>query len=233
MEKSYKNIVFFFIFILAFVIWGFFRTYFGLFPSFEGITTVQHFHGLMLLSWFAMLIVQPLLIHYNKPVWHKNLGKISYLQIPLLLFSIFLVSRGQFLRNATTIPREQNIGGLALDLPDIFAFATFYILAMVNKKNTAYHMRYMIATSLLMLGPGTGRAFIIYGGIPFPQAIEYSTILTEIITLALIIYDVVKKNPYKPYVVALVVLAFMHLTWEFQLSNWWQAFGGKFAEWFF
>ena len=194
---------------------------------------MQHFHGLMLLSWFAMLIVQPLLIRYNKPVWHKNLGKISYLQIPLLLFSIFLVSRGQFLRNATTIPREQNIGGLALDLPDIFAFATFYILAMVNKKNTAYHMRYMIATSLLMLGPGTGRAFIIYGGIPFPQAIEYSTILTEIITLALIIYDVVKKNPYKPYVVALVVLAFMHLTWEFQLSNWWQAFGGKFAEWFF
>jgi len=134
MEKSYKNVVFFFIFILAFVIWGFFRTYFGLFPSFKGITTVQHFHGLMLLSWFAMLIVQPLLIRYNKPVWHKNLGKISYLQIPLLLFSIFLVSRGQFLRNAPAIPREQNIGGLALDLPDIFAFATFYLLAMVNKK---------------------------------------------------------------------------------------------------
>jgi len=94
-------------------------------------------------------------------------------------------------------------------------------------------MRYMIATSLLMLGPGTGRAFIIYGGIPFPQAIEYSTVLTEMITLALIVYDIVKKNPYKPYVVALVVLVFMHLTWEFQLSNWWQAFGGKFAEWFF
>jgi len=90
MEKSYKNVVFFFIFILAFVIWGFFRTYFGLFPSFKGITTVQHFHGLMLLSWFAMLIVQPLLIRYNKPVWHKNLGKISYLQIPLLLQGMIL-----------------------------------------------------------------------------------------------------------------------------------------------
>ena len=29
-------------------------------------------------------------------------------------------------------------------------------------------MRYMIATSLLMIGPGLGRALIIFGGIPFP-----------------------------------------------------------------
>lgn len=48
---------FFVLLLLAFVVWGFFRTYFGLFPTFQGITIVQNFHGPLLLSWFALLIV--------------------------------------------------------------------------------------------------------------------------------------------------------------------------------
>lgn len=50
MERTYKNVGLFFIFILLVVVWGFYRTYFGLFPNFTGITTLQHFHGAMLLS---------------------------------------------------------------------------------------------------------------------------------------------------------------------------------------
>ncbi len=58
-NPTYQNVSFFVIIILTFVIWGFYRTYFGLFPTFKGISNVQHFHGAMLLSWFALLIVQP------------------------------------------------------------------------------------------------------------------------------------------------------------------------------
>jgi hypothetical protein len=233
MEKAYQNVSLFFVVILAFVVWGFFRTYFGLFPTFNGITTAQHFHGLLLLSWFAMLIVQPMLIRYKKYELHRNLGKLSYVLVPLILVSIFLVTKGQYLRMANILPPAQNIGGIALDVPDIFAFGAFYILAMVHKKNAAYHMRYMIATSLLMLGPGTGRAFIIYGGMSFHDGVFYSTLLTELIAVGLIVYDVVKKRPYKPYIVALIVLLVCHLIWQFQMADWWQVIGGKFAEWFF
>jgi hypothetical protein len=233
MEKSYQNVSLFFIVILSFVVWGFFRTYFGLFPSFSGTTTVQHFHGLMMLSWFAMLIVQPFLIRYKKYALHRNLGKVSYVLVPLLLISIFLVTRGQFQRLASTIPKEQNIGGLALNLPDIFAFGALYILAIINKKNSTYHMRYMIATAFLMLSPGVGRAMIIYGGVPFPLAIEYSLLLTEALAIGFIIYDAINKGPYKPYVVTLGIVIAMHLMWEFQLSVPWQVFAGQFARWFF
>ena len=62
-------------------------------------------------------------------------------------------------------------------------------------------MRYMIATSLLLLGSGTGRAFLISGGMPFPQGVEYSFILTDIIAIALIVYDKIKGNSLKPYLV--------------------------------
>lgn len=233
MEKAYQNVNYFVLVILAFVIWGFYRTYFGLFPSFTGITTVQHFHGLMMLSWFAMLLVQPLLIRRKKFELHRAVGKLSYILIPLLLISIFLVTKGQFQRLAPLIPKAQNLASMALNLPDIFAFGALYMLAMIYKKNSAYHMRYMIATAFLMLGPGTGRAMIIYGGVPFPLAIEYSLLLTDALAIGFIIYDAINKRPYKPYLVTLGILLVMHLIWEFQLSAPWQAFAGKFAQLFF
>ena len=233
MEISYKNIGFFVMLILGFVVWGFFRTYFGMFPRFNGITTVQHFHGAMMLSWFALLIVQPFLIRFQQYEWHKKIGKLSYIIAPLVTISIFLAAKGQFQKMASIITREENIGGMALNIPDVFAFAALYLLAMVNKKNTAYHMRYMIATSFLMLGPGTGRAFIMYGGMPFPLAIEYSNVISEIVTAAFLLYDIVKGKPYKPYLITLITLLGMHFIWECQLSFWWQAFAGKIATLFF
>ena len=233
MESAYKNLSLFFVIILAFVVLGFFKSYFGLFPTFNGVTTVQHFHGAMMLSWFAMLIVQPMLIRYKKMEWHRRIGKLSYVLVPLILVSIFLVTKTGFMRHSAILPKPVNIGGLALDIPNIFAFATFYILAMLNKNNSTYHMRYMIATSLLLIGPGTGRAFIIYGGMPFPQGVLYSIILTELIAVVLIIYDKVKGNDIKPYVITLSILIAMHMIWQFQMSWWWQAFGERFAAWFF
>ena len=91
MEKAYQNVNYFVLVILAFVIWGFYRTYFGLFPSFTGITTVQHFHGFMMLSWFVMLLVQPLLIRRKKIELHRTVGMLSYILMPLLLISIFFI----------------------------------------------------------------------------------------------------------------------------------------------
>jgi len=233
MEKTYKNVSYFVMAILAVVIWGFFRTYFGLFPAFKGIGNVQHFHGLMMLLWFALLISQPLLISYNKPELHRAIGKSSYVLVPLILLSIFLVARMGYLRNAATFPHPVNVGGLALNIPAIFGFAAIYLLAMTNKKNTAYHMRYMIATAVLLIGPGVGRAAIIYGGMPFPKGVEVALIVTDALCAGLLLFDIIKRRPYKPYLISFLIFIALHLCWEFQMAAWWQAFGGKFADLFF
>ena len=75
-------------------------------------TAGWHFHGMMMLRWFGILV-------------------------PLIVRSIFLVTRGQFQRLAPTTPKEQNIASPALNLPDFFAFGTLYILAVANKSNSA------------------------------------------------------------------------------------------------
>lgn len=72
MKTAYKNISVFFTLILAFAVWGFVRTYLGLFPAFTSLTTVHHFYSSIFLSWFAILIIKPILIRCNKIEWHKN-----------------------------------------------------------------------------------------------------------------------------------------------------------------
>lgn len=162
-DKLQDNIGFLFIGIWLCALIGFHKTYTIFFPSFEGFQWQQHFHGLMLMSWFAMLIIQPFLIRFGKRQAHRTLGKLGYVLAPLVCYSIFMVTKMVYYREIAHRPEESVLGQLSLDIPTIFIFGLFFILAMVNRKDSYVHMRYMIGTSLLMIGPGVGRALIILG----------------------------------------------------------------------
>ena len=88
-----RNIVFLFIGIWLCAIIGFHKTYTIHFPQFKGFRWEHHFHGAMLMSWFLLLIIQPILIRFDKNNIHRSLGKISYVLVPLVCYSLFLVTR--------------------------------------------------------------------------------------------------------------------------------------------
>jgi hypothetical protein len=85
----YGRISLFFVIVLAFITWGFYKTYIIFFPSFTGFNNLQHFHGAMMMIWMGFLIVQPLLIRSGKVTTHRAVGKLSYVIAPLLMVSIF------------------------------------------------------------------------------------------------------------------------------------------------
>jgi len=111
----YRGISFFFIFILALITWGFYKTYIIFFPSFTGFNNVQHFHGAMMMTWMVFLIVQPLLIRSGKVTIHRAIGKLSYVIAPLLIVSIFLASRMVYQRSEPVLPHEEKIAGTNLN----------------------------------------------------------------------------------------------------------------------
>lgn len=222
------NIVFLFIIIWLCAIIGFHKTYTIHFPQFKGFQWEQHFHGAMLISWFLMLVIQPLLIRYKKFTIHRNIGKIGYVLAPLVCYSIFLVTRMVYFREITVRPMNSVLGQLSLDIPTIFIFGLFYALAMINRKDSAVHMRYMIATSLLMIGPGLGRALIIFGGIPFPISVSIVYYVSEIVAVLFLLNDIRKGNNYKPFLTITLILLVNHLCWGFQNAGWWQSI----AKWF-
>jgi hypothetical protein len=233
MEKAYKNIGLFIIVVLAFVILGFYKSYYGLMPSFKGVSVAWHIHGTIMLSWFLLLIVQPILIRQHKFELHKKVGKISYALAPLVVLSILLVSKAQFLRNFNLQTPKENIAILTLDLPLAFTFATFYILAILNKKRTTYHMRYMISTALLIMIAGTIRVFLNFFGLQFPQAVLSGWLLITGLTLFFVIYDLTKRSSYKPYLIALIFFLSNYSIWLCRYTSGWQAFGLKWADLFY
>ena len=99
---------------------------------------------------------------------------------------------------------------------------------MINRKDSSVHMRYMIGTALLMIGPGLGRSLIIFGGVPFPVSVSIVYFVPEILAILFLINDVRKGNNIKPFLTITIILILNHLCWAFQNGSWWQAI----AKWF-
>ena len=79
----------------------------------------------------------------------------------------------------------------------------FYALAIYNKRKTAKHMRYMIASALVLMGPTFGRIgpSLLGWSELFTQNVEYGIIY--FILISLILYDLKNKRKFQPYLVAI------------------------------
>ncbi len=187
MEKLYRSISWFFVLIFCFVVFAFFRSYFAFFPAFEGspaFTYRLHFHVLTLVAWFAMLIVQPLLIWKGKLELHRKVGRSSYILVPLILLGFILVINQEQ-------SRAQNLIALAANLFDIPFFLALYGLAIYFRKNVAYHQRFMILSALPFIDPASAR--IALPGVP----------IILVLILLLLAREYFGKRVYAPYWIAL------------------------------
>lgn len=225
MEKTLQNrIGYFFIGLLIITFLGFYPTYLVKFPRFEGFTSAHHFHGLMALLWILMLIVQPFLIRAKRYSLHRQVGKAAYVIMPLLMLSLFLVARAGYYRNIQVISEADTLAGLTNGIPDLVFLGILFSLGMIYRKNTAYHLRFLASTGLMMLGPGLGRLLIVATGLPVPFAIATLVLLTTGTGLVWLIVDIRQKRSPFPMgtfvgigVIAFVLAANNH-------SAWWQGF---------
>ena len=231
MEKTYKNISALFVLILVGILWGFHRSYTVEFPDFKSFQMTHHIHGGLMMSWLFMLIAQPIFIATGRIKTHRMIGKLAYIIGPMITIYLFLIAQLGYHRGAENPEFARAV--MVLDLRGLFFFTLLYVLALSYRKTTAYHMRFMIGTGLLMIGPGFGRALISSFGVSLWDAITYTDSAAIAITIALLIYDIVKKNPVAPYTIVLIVLVIEKLLWYYRMSGPWQIFAGKFAELFF
>ena len=234
MESGYKNVSLLFVVILGIVFLGFFKTYFGLFPSFNNVTLVQHIHGLLFTTWFLLLVIQPLLIRYGQYKAHRIIGRFTYFLVPCIIISIHFIAREAYLKGvAAHVPLHTIIAGQYFPVHQIFDFFALYVLAIANKNRTPYHMRYMIATSLAIAGAGLRRVFTHAIGLDNSEAVLYGFLVPDLILVGLIIYDRVKGHDSRPYVISLIILAVSHYSYYFvPESAIWQSICGYFIRFF-
>ncbi len=176
------------------VFFAFYKSYFQHFPRFaERIRFFDHIHATLAICWVLMLIVQPILISQRKNQWHRVIGKASYIIFPLFFLS--------FIPREIMVLRSEEPVNVFFPLADSLVLLTLYVLAILNKRNVAKHMRYMIASALVLLGPTIGRIGPIWLNLSseLTQYIQYG--ITLAILLALSIYDG-RIQKAKPYLVA-------------------------------
>ncbi|MEN8194550.1 MAG: hypothetical protein ABFS12_17150, partial [Bacteroidota bacterium] len=192
--KNYKNLGYFSILLIPITFLAFYKTYFIQFPNFvdEKINVYTHLHTVISSIWIFILIAQPLLIVYKKNKLHRMIGKLTYILFPLLILSFIpLIINKYYSEHPKTI---------FFPIAGSILLIILYSLAIYNKKNVSKHMRFMIGTALVFLGPTIGRiGFLILGLSHFiAQYLYYGTIY--LILISLILYDKKNNDKYQPYI---------------------------------
>ena len=224
---QYQNLGYWFLLIVVMVVAGFYETYFITFP--EPSNLMIHLHFVAMCLWIVLLIVQPFLIKYKKRRLHRTLGKVSYVVVPLVLFTTFMIALNRYniiigerttanLAAATKMPdwkiRLNTLADLGLAIVYFTWLAIFYTLAMVNRKRSSAHARYILAAALTVTGPTVDRFLYVNMNMPKPLGISaefISFLLIDLILLTLLIVDYKNKKPLKPLALSLGIYAIVQV----------------------
>ncbi|MGR3809145.1 hypothetical protein [Jiulongibacter sp. NS-SX5] len=212
MGKGYKYAgqAMFILLLLVFV--AFYKTYFEHFPDFKlkrsslsqsKISIFDHLHVLLSLSWIGLLIVQPILIRSGKYKNHRLLGRASYVIFPLTILSCIQPINRIFQSDHEVLAY--------LPISDCVVLVFFYALAIYFKNDVAKHMRYMIGTAFVFLGPIAGRIGPNLFQIHPIMAIHICFFCVYLLVAVLLFFDRKHGRNYKPYLVILATLALKQL----------------------
>lgn len=233
MEKVYRNTAFFIVLIIFGVQWGFYRVYTSQFPNFIDKSNMIHIHGVFMMAWLVMLVVQPLLISTGRNELHRAIGKLSYVLGPLVIITLFMIGKEGYWHGVRlNAPEKESLATMVLDVRGFICFALFWALAMINRKDSNAHMRYMIATGILAIGPGVGRG-LMAAGVDFHTALTITDVIELAIPAICLASDVYRKKDVRPWLTIFVVMLISAILWQVKYSDGWQAFAAKYAALFY
>jgi len=226
-QSIFRNSVFFLVLIPIFAVWGFWVTYFTRPPGSYNIW--EHVHGLAMFAWCVMLVAQSFLIRTNRRSVHRALGKISFVLAPLIVISTI------FLAHHKLNVRQLNNEGLyifGLQFFIIILFAGFYTMAIVRRKQSDVHARWMICTAFTMLDPIFARIIAVnFYQVPFETGVfQWMTFaFIDVIVILLVIRDWKSSGRHDVFLPALALLVVAQTA---MLTVWDTATWKAFAVWF-
>jgi hypothetical protein len=229
-QKSYLCFIAFFVFMLA----GFWVTYFTRMLDQENYR--MHTHGVALILWCLMLISQAWLIREKKYALHKQIGKFSYVLVPFMIYTTLDLLKYRLPDTLTSM----DFFFIALVVNALVAFVIFYGFAIVYRKKSMVHARFMVCTIFPMVTPISDRIIHIY----FPSVVKYlPTIegnpiapvagfaLADLLMITLCIWDWRSHKRLDVFPIALLVLLLYHYSvLNFYKFEFWKVFSQWFVE---
>lgn len=236
----YHNLGYWFLLFVVLVIAGFYTTYFTRLA--EPMPGIIHIHFVLMTLWLLLLIAQPFLIKFKKLSWHRSLGKASYILVPLLLITGFLLIRNEYYRNLEGLNQAVLAGELQLSPAEISKqvaatpiglfyltwFGVFYGLAIRNRRQSPKHARYMLATALTLTGPTVDRIIGIHFHIYTVAGISsfiISFLLIDLVLALLLYLDYKNKKDTKTLWTCLLIYTIGQCVYYILPAfDWWAGF---------
>ncbi len=219
---------------------GFYQTYIRHFPGFADYTTpagrkvhfswVMHFHGMMMIGWLLMLLLQPILILKGKITWHRRVGSLSYVLAPLALWSMYLVTQSRFYEVSQLQGHTAGVARLWLNIPNLIFFPLLYGLALYYRKRRALHIAFMCGTAFLLIGPGLARLLRTNFGLTSEESAGITKLIVVAVAAAIAIADSVRKKSISPFTLVLVMTVALALFWFGRYSTVLLTIGGWIAK---
>ncbi len=225
---QFENSGYYFIVLLALAIAGFWPSYFSkFFEGTGGFNLYFHVHAFLAILWIFMLIAQPILIRRREFAFHKRIGKLSYILVPLIFISIILLA------HSTLKGPIENVGfELWVPFKDLLIFAIGYGIAIKYRNTMAIHARGMIIAGIVLIEPAFARLvlYVFFPDAGFdPSGYLIAISLVYILLTGLIIVERNQKVGRWVFPLALGLYLFVHSVLIFQIRvPGWQ----EFAEWF-
>lgn len=138
-----------------------------------------HLHGVAMLGWLALLIVQPTLVSRDNLALHRRLGWAG------AALAIFITCLGIFTGVASLVlnrfpPFFTPPYFLALTTVEALVFGLMVWVAVRRRHTTAWHRRLMVGATIVILEPALGRV------LPLPLMIGWSDIPIGLIQLGVV-----------------------------------------------
>ena len=215
LNKDFRYLPWFFLAIVLLIPIGFDRYFTRLLNS-EPTGFIINIHMITMSIWCLILLLQPLLIINKKYQLHQTLGKLTTWFMPILLVIMYLTI-GRPLANGFSPEIAANI---FMPFAHMIIFATFYLLALRNKFSREVHLRYIIISSMALIGPTIGR--IDFGWLSNIEG-GLELLLIDLILGLFLFFDILRKNNVQPFLFGLSAYVLVHIsTMAFAYSQVWQ-----------
>ncbi len=217
MERAYRNLGYFLLALLPIFIAGFWIPYLSEISAFDpSITPPVHIHAVLLFTWIAIVVFQPLAIRFGAFSAHRLLGRASYAVMALIVpFTLAMIWKEYHEKLSDGKSIASALQAEFIAATQLVVTVAMYVLAIVRiqKRDVAAHMRYMICIAIFLLPAGLARIL----GYRFSmRQVTSQTICAAVIEIclaALIAFDTRRQLNARPYVVAFLAYNATTVVW--------------------
>jgi hypothetical protein len=175
-------------------------------------------HGLIMAGWVLLLAAQSFLVCLRKVAWHRLLG---WLGSGWALMTVLMGCTATIFAARRDVQAQRpwaavQAGVMLLECTQMFLFLGCIVFAVLWRRRSDRHQRFMVLTALCMWSSVVSRL----PGISSPHAIMAAL---DAALLALLAADTLRSRRLHPVYLwgCLVIGVVMHLAYVLAFSSWW------------